>query len=307
MSSINPAPTPTPQPQSAPVYHPPADPGAGNAGLKIGILFGLVIALAGVNYYLYSQLNDTRTDLAKTRESLMSEIDKVREAGSISSQSHKRTTESLKEQLEASRRQASMAAGQARTDAIKRSEELAAQLTREQQKQDQLLKADISKVEQTAATANTKIGEVSTEVGTVKSEVSSTKSELEKTIANLKRAQGDISSQGSLIATNGSELAALKQLGERNYFEFRISKGKDVQKVGDISVVLKKVDFKKNRYTIELVVDDKRVEKRDKTVNEPVQFLTSKAKQPYEIVVNEVKKDQIAGYLATPKVQTARN
>jgi hypothetical protein len=141
----------------------------------------------------------------------------------------------------------------------------------------------------------------------VKTEVASTKSELEKTVANLKRVVGDVSSQGSLIATNGTELQALKALGERNYVEFRLNKTKDMQKVGDVAVILKKADMKKNRYTIELLVDDKRVEKKDKTVNEPVQFLTSRARQPYEIVVNEVKKDQIAGYLATPKVQAARN
>jgi len=72
-------------------------------------------------------------------------------------------------------------------------------------------------------------------------------------------------------------------------------------------MLLKKTDAKKNRYTLELLVDDKRVEKKDKTINEPVQFMVSKARQPYEIVVNEVTKDQIAGYLSTPKVQNARN
>ena len=61
-----------------------------------------------------------------------------------------------------------------------------------------------------------------------------------------------------------------------------------------------------HRFTIELLADDKRVEKKDKNLNEPVQFYVSKARQPYEIVVNEVKKDQIVGYLATPKVQTSR-
>ena len=71
-------------------------------------------------------------------------------------------------------------------------------------------------------------------------------------------------------------------------------------------ILLKKTDQKKNRYTIEVTVDDKVVEKKDKTVNEPVQFLTSKARQPYELVVNEVKKDVIVGYLATPKVMEPR-
>jgi chromosome segregation ATPase len=277
------------------------------SGLKFAILFGVVLALVAATVYLFMQLNDTKAELAKTRDSLLDEISKVREASSLSSQSHRRTVESLKSELESAKHQASIAAGQAKLDAIKRSEELSAQLAREQARQSSALKADINKVEATAETATTKIGEVSTEVGAVKTDVASTKTELEKTVANLKRVTGDLSNQGSLIATNSSELSALKALGERNYVEFRIGKSKDMQKVGDVSVLLKKTDAKKNRYTIELLVDDKRVEKRDKTINEPVQFLTSKARQPYEIVVNEVKKDQIAGYLATPKVQQVRN
>jgi len=76
--------------------------------------------------------------------------------------------------------------------------------------------------------------------------------------------------------------------------------------VGDVFIQLKRTDPKRNRFTIEILADDKKVEKKDKTVNEPVQFYTSKARQPYEIVVNEVRKDVIVGYLATPKVQAAR-
>jgi hypothetical protein len=300
VSSINPAPTPQ--------YVPPpvaTAPASGNG--KIWTLFALVAALIAGNVYSFMQLNTVKADLTRTRDALATEIAKVQEASNLSSQTHRRTVESLSEKLEASRRQATMAAGQAKVDAIKRSEELASQLQKEQQKAQQQTDAVISQVKEAATTANTKIGEVSTEVGTVKTDLGQTKSDLEKTIANLKRVNGDLSTQGSLIATNGTELAALKQLGERNYFEFRIAKSKEPQKVGDISVLLKKADMKKSRYTIELVVDDQRVEKKDKTINEPVQFLTSKARQPYEIVVNKVQKDQIAGYLATPKVQNARN
>ena len=70
---------------------------------------------------------------------------------------------------------------------------------------------------------------------------------------------------------------------------------------------LKSADMKKNRYTIELIADDKLVEKKDKTINEPVQFMLSRATQPFEIVVNEVKKDMISGYIAAPKVQQSRS
>ena len=104
-----------------------------------------------------------------------------------------------------------------------------------------------------------------------------------------------------MIATNAQELQALRRLGERNYFEFKIGKSKDRQRVGDITVLLKKTDPKKNKYTVEVLADDKLTTKTDKSVNEPVQFYTSKAKQPYELVVNQINKDQIVGYLATPK------
>jgi hypothetical protein len=76
--------------------------------------------------------------------------------------------------------------------------------------------------------------------------------------------------------------------------------------VGDVTLLLKKTDPKKNKYTVEVMADDKVTEKKDKNINEPVQFYTSKARQPYELVVNSVGKDLIVGYLATPKVEAAR-
>ena len=109
-----------------------------------------------------------------------------------------------------------------------------------------------------------------------------------------------------LIATNGQELAALRRLGERNYVEFKLGKSKAPQRVGDISLMLKKTDPKKNRYSVDVLADDKTVPKTDKTINEPVQFVTSKSRTPYELIVNQVNKDQIVGYLSTPKETQAR-
>ena len=140
----------------------------------------------------------------------------------------------------------------------------------------------------------------------MKAEVASTQSGLEKTGADLKRAMGDMGVMSGLIATNAKDLNALRELGDRNYFEFHLSKGEHEQKIGDMVLTLKKSDPKRNRYTVEVLADDKRVEKRDKTINEPVQIYVAGNRQPCEIVVNEVKKDEIVGYLATPKVSMAR-
>jgi hypothetical protein len=118
--------------------------------------------------------------------------------------------------------------------------------------------------------------------------------------------RGDLGIQSGLIATNAKELAALRAMGERDYFEFNLAKTKAPQRIGDIAVQLKKMDNRRNRYTIEVISNDKRVEKKDRTVNEPVQFYMAKARLPYELVVNEVRKDSIVGYLAAPKVREVR-
>lgn len=300
MSSINPSPySSTPPP---PVYTPPPSGG----GLKIPILFGLVIALLGATVYLYLQVDHLRTDMDKTRDSLADEIGKLRESSTVTTQSNRRTIEGLKDQLEAARRQAAIQVGAAKIEATKHADELAAKLAQEQTRQHQQVTAQISQVQDQTTQANSKIGEVNTEVGNVKTDVAATKSQLEKTISELKRATGELSSQGSLIATNGTELAALRALGERNYVQFKLAKSKHPEKVGDIQLELKKTDPKHNKFTLEVLADDNRVEKKDRTINEPVQFMVSKATQPYEIVVNKVEKNMVTGYLAIPKVLKPR-
>jgi chromosome segregation ATPase len=293
-------------PLATPAYAaPPAGPT--KTGINIPLLFGAVLALLAATVYLFIQVGNLRSELGKTHDSMLAEIEKVREASAVSSQSHRRTIDALRDQVERERRLARSAVGEAKTEALRKMEDTKALLQSEQQKAQQQAQQQIAEVKTATDTANTKIGEVGTEVTAVKSDVATTKSELEKTVADLKRTNGDVNGQGVLIATNAKELSALRQLGERNYLEFNIKKAKQAQKVGDVMVLLKKADPKKNRYTIELTADDKTVEKKDRGVNEPLQFLVAKARQPYEIVVNDIKKDQIVGYLSVPKVQNARN
>jgi hypothetical protein len=286
-------------------------PAGRGSDVKVPILIGAVVALLCANVYLYTQLDKVRTDFSQFRTSVQNDLASLKESSTVSTQTARRSLTSLKDELETARRQASMAAGQARIEAQKHAEELAKRLALEQQKQAQQalqMKTELTEaVTNAEKSASTKIGEVSTEVGAVKTEVASTRSELEKTLSELKRVRGDLDGTSSIVATNGKELLALKALGERNYFEFDLKKSKEPRRIGEVSVILKKADAKRNRFTIELIADDKRIEKKDKNLNEPIQFYVSKARQPYEIVVNEVKKDQIVGYLSTPKVQTSRS
>ena len=287
-----------------PGYIPP--PPSGGV-LKIPILFGSVLALLGANIYLFMQLDKTKNDVKTLQSSLKSEIQEVQQTAAVSTRASKQYVSELKDDLEGARRASAMAVGQAKLDADKKVQELEKTLKQETRAVAGELTSKINEAKEQTQAVNKAVGEVSTEVGVVKSDVASTKTELEKTIGDLKRVRGDLGEQSGLVATNGKELQALIALGERNYFKFSLPKAKEPQRVGDVMLTLKRSDTKKNKFTIELIADDKRVEKKDKSINEPLQFYTSKARQPYEIVINEVGKDLIVGYLATPKVQNVRN
>ncbi len=273
---------------------------------KTPVLIGILVLLAASNIFLFVQLDhvrtDSRADMAKLTQEVNNAMEKMRIDSSAEVQRSTRRVEELQSALRQSQRAASAAVGQAKVDAERRVQDLQSKVTAEEAAQQQAITA----VKQTADTATTQIASVTSDVGNVKSDVQNTKSQLEQTIANLKRATGELDDHASLIATNGKELQALRELGERNYTEFTISKSKKPSRVADIMLELKKADVKRNKFTITVTADDKTVEKKDRNINEPIQFYTAKARQPYEIVVNKVSKDTIAGYLATPKVQNAR-
>jgi chromosome segregation ATPase len=271
--------------------------------MKTAIMIGAIVALLASNVYLYLQIDRARTDMAKLREQILTEISNLRETSSVTNQTARHHIDALKEELDSTRRQANSMASQAKSEALKHADDLSKQIEAEQKQ----MASQLSEVKESAGTANTRVTEVSGDVNNVKSQLGTTQAELQKTATELKRVTGDLGVQSGYIATNGKEIAALKRLGERNIIEFNLAKAKAPQRVGDISVLLKKADPKKNKYTLEVIADDKTTEKKDRTVNEPVQFYVSKAHQPYEIVVNQVRKDQIVGYLATPKDQVARN
>jgi hypothetical protein len=145
--------------------------------------------------------------------------------------------------------------------------------------------------------ANTKLGTVSGEVTGIKQDLVAAKDEFGRQLVDVK----NVLNEG--IARNSSELAELRKKGERDYFEFDVRKDSKhpVQRVGDLQLALTKADPKNHKYSIAIQVDDNRLEKKDRTTNEPVQFLVGRDQLRYELVVNSVDKDRIRGYLSVPK------
>lgn len=184
-----------------------------------------------------------------------------------------------------------------------RARSLAQNIRKEQKASDEQLKAQLGQIKQES---ETKLGKITTEVTGAKSDIEATRKELEATKVKLERTVGDLGVQSGLIARSREELEELKRRGERNIFEFDLRKSNTLQRVGPIQMQLRKVDTKRYKYTMLVYADDKPIEKKDKTVNEPVQFYVRGVRTPYEVVVFEVSKDRAVGYLTTPKDATAR-
>jgi chromosome segregation ATPase len=168
--------------------------------------------------------------------------------------------------------------------------------------------ATTSKLEQEQANTSKQIGAVSndvasvkTDVGGVKTDVASTKTDLEATKTQLNRVVGDAGVMSGLIATNHDELEVLKHKGDRNYLEFTLQKGAKPTLLSSVKLQLKKADEKHSRYTLDVSADDRNIEKKDKGLDEPVQFYTGKDPVLYELVVNVIEKNKVSGYLSTPK------
>ena len=147
----------------------------------------------------------------------------------------------------------------------------------------------------------TDVSGVKTDVTGVKTDVASTQADLSATKTQLTRVVGDQGVMSGLIATNHDQLEELRRRGERNYYEFTLQKGGHPQVVGTVKLSLKKVDVKRSKYTLYVNADDKNIEKKDKNLDEPVQFYSGKTPALFELVVNNVSKNQVGGYLSTPK------
>jgi hypothetical protein len=138
-------------------------------------------------------------------------------------------------------------------------------------------------------------------VGGVKTDLGKAQTDVASALSQLESVKGDLSSTNSVIARNHDELVQLEHRGDRNYYEFTLTKGQK-KPVGTVSLELRKTDQKKNKFTLNIYADDKTYEKKDRNVNEPLQFYSGKDPALYEIVVNSIgNKNQISRYLSTPK------
>ena len=267
------------------------------------------LALAAI-VVLFINVHQLGTSVDRQRDSTAAQINKLSDLIAQSNQASSQRLESVAREAHDS---ATTAEEQAKADLHRANANLAAKIALEtkvqqeaQQQAQQQVTGQLDELKQATSTANSKLEQISGDVSGVMGDVKNAQSVLDQHGTELKRVTGDMGVMSGLIATNGKELAQLRELGDRNYLEFDLKRNSAAQKIGGIQLHLAKADPKRNRFTLDVLADDKRVEKKDRTVNEPVQLYVAGNRQPYEIVVNDVKKDEVTGYLAVPKVIVAR-
>ncbi len=279
--------------------------GSSHTAAFAALAVGLVAALGG-DAYLLHRSGVLKDEIAKTQDASQTQISKLNEATTTLLQQEQQRLEDLSSQLKGVNDSASVAIKRARAEAMKQSDALTKKIAEQQD----AVSTELTQIKDNTASKFTEVATdvdgVKANVETVKTTAAATQNQVEQHSADLKRVMGDMGVMSGLIATNSKDLDSLRALGERNYYEFELSKADGTKKIGDVTLTLKKADSKRSRFSVDVFADDKHVEKKDKTINEPVQIYVGGITQPYEIVVNQVKKDQVIGYLSTPKVKLAR-
>jgi hypothetical protein len=172
-----------------------------------------------------------------------------------------------------------------------------AELRREQKASDAHLKVHDQQIEG----VRTEQQAQKQQIDGVRTDVAGNRTDLEATKAKLDKTIGDLGVQSGLIAHTREDLDQLKRRGDRNYYEFTLAKGKHPTRVSTVALQLKKTNPKRGKFTLNVTADDWTIEKRDRTLFEPMQFYSGRDRQLYEVVVISVDKDKVSGYLSTPK------
>ena len=252
------------------------------------IFRNILLAVAGlyviVSLYL---MFDMHSRLVKAESQLAAQDESLKETA----EGLKNTRAHFKDSVEALGQKIGMTSEELakRTEQLSKTQAAAARLSKQQEEQSQ----EIAKVSGDVST-------VKTDLGGAKTDIATTRTDLDETKKKLETAMGDLNVQSGLIAHTRDDLELLKHKGDRNIYEFTLLKGKS-QPVSTVSLELKKADRKKGKFTMNVIADDRTIEKKDRTLFEPMQFYTGRDKMLYEVVVMSVDKDKITGYLSAPK------
>jgi seryl-tRNA synthetase len=270
-------------------------PGATQASSHTGMfaaVFVVLALLAVAQVYTISRLGSMReameTQQVTFQKTLTTQVDQQLTTRSTALEaSNAQQIDSLRKEIDDATKRSGSAGRE-----VRRARTMVQKLQAEQQQRNEALQQELAK-----KADQQQVGALSQDVSTTRTDLDGTKKLLDSTRSDLGMARSEL---GTLIARNHDEIDTLRKLGDRDYFEFSLTKGTSVR-AANVGLVLKKTNVKRHKFNLVLQADDMDVEKKDKTVNEPVFFYLKGQKRFYELVVNAVESNKVAGYISTPK------
>jgi len=265
-----------------------------------GVVFVVLAALAVGEFITVNRMNALRDQLTAQQNQMRDDLtgqlrNQVTNRLTVIEQQNAQALDSVKSELDNAAKRLGAQRGE-----LKRASTMVTELQDQQKTQTAQLEQELSqKADQQ-------------QVGALTQDVSTTKTNLDTTNKNLTSLASDLgmarSEMGNLIARNHDDIEYLRKMGDRDYFEFTLTKNQ-LSKVAGVGLTLKKTNAKRYRFNLNTVANDMEVERKDCAVNAPVYFYVNGSKKPYELVVNHVGAEQVKGYLSTPKgvTQVAAN
>ena len=279
----------------------PKEPNPGSKGvIMFGVVFVVLAALAVGEFITVNRMNVLRDQLTAQQNQMRDDLtgqlrNQVTNRLTVIEQQNAQALDSVKSELDNAAKRLGAQRGE-----LKRASTMVTELQDQQKTQTAQLEQELSqKADQQ-------------QVGALTQDVSTTKTNLDTTNKNLTSLASDLgmarSEMGNLIARNHDDIEYLRKMGDRDYFEFTLTKNQ-LSKVAGVGLTLKKTNVKRYRFNLNTVANDMEVERKDCAVNAPVYFYVNGSKKPYELVVNHVGAEQVKGYLSTPKgvTQVAAN
>ena len=271
---------------------PPMEPGPGSGGVKFVVIFLILAALAVGEFFTVNHMNTLHAQLTAQQNQLRDELtgqlrDQVSNRLAAIEQQNAQELDAVKTELDTAAKRVGAQGGE-----LKKARNMVAELQDQQRAQTEQFKQELDqKADQQ------QLGALSQDVSTTKNDLNTTKNNVSTLASDLGMARSEM---GTLIARNHDDIEYLRKLGERDYFEFTLTKNQP-EKVAGVGLTLKKTNLKRHWFTLATLVDDMDVERRDCSINSPVFFYASGSKKPYELVVNHVESNQVKGYISTPK------
>ena len=266
---------------------------------KSVIVFALVLVFAAAtNVYLFSLVKSIEVEAATMRQQMETELAKANESSAYRTTQARREFQELRDEVKKAQKKITN-----KTDSNTRAhtKRLAEAVAKKQREQQEMLLGEIQTASGKAGVAQEGVDEVRGDVLAIKSDAQQTRLQLSETGAAVRSAQNQLIDLDSDVAGNATEIEELRKLGERQRVAFALKKSDRMQRIADIYLRLKDTSPKNNRFTMELMADDKKFEQKKKHVHEAMRFYLSGSEQPYEVVVTSVRKDRVNGYVSKAK------